>query len=33
MATGAVTSAMGDVIYQQAIERRGFEGHEVRWVG
>lgn len=30
MATGALTSGAGDVIFQQAIERKGWDKHEVR---
>lgn len=30
MATGGVTSGLGDVIYQQGIEKRGWRNHEVR---
>lgn len=30
MATGGVTSGLGDVIYQQGIEKRGWMNHEVR---
>jgi hypothetical protein len=29
MATGGFTSGIGDVIYQQGIERRGWQSHEV----
>lgn len=28
MATGGFTSALGDIIYQQAIEKRGWTRHE-----
>ncbi|KAL8290155.1 hypothetical protein RQP46_003094 [Phenoliferia psychrophenolica] len=29
MATGGVTSGLGDVIYQQGIEKRGWQNHEM----
>lgn len=29
MATGGVTSGMGDIIYQQVIEKRGWRDHEL----
>lgn len=30
MVTGGFTSGLGDILYQQAFERRGWAGHEVR---